>query len=57
MSEIRTPLRIAAFVLALAVAFAGAVGVGRAVGPLDIEPGPDHGVSTPSDHQGDGHDD
>jgi hypothetical protein len=32
-----TPLRVAAFVLALAVAFAAAVGVGRVVGPLDTE--------------------
>lgn len=33
-----TPVRVAAFVLALAVAFAAAVGVGRAVGPLDAKP-------------------
>ena len=32
------PLRIAAFVLALAGAFAAALGVGRVVGPIDFEP-------------------
>ena len=37
-----TPLRVAAFVLALAVAFVGAVGVGRAVGPLDTQPAAAH---------------
>ena len=33
-----TPLRVAAFVLALAGAFAAALGVGRVVGPIDFEP-------------------
>lgn len=33
-----TPLRVAAFVLSLAGAFAGALGVGRVVGPIDVEP-------------------
>lgn len=40
MSELRTPLRVAAFVLALGVAFVAALGVGRAVGPLDVAAGP-----------------
>ncbi len=46
-----TPLRVAAFVLALAVAFVGAVGVGRAVGPLDTQPAAAHDDShTTDDH-------
>lgn len=38
-----TPTRVAAFAASLAVVFAGATGVGRAVGPVDTraEPGPD----------------
>lgn len=38
-----TPTRVAAFAAGLAVVFAGATGVGRAVGPVDTraEPGPD----------------
>ncbi len=48
-----TPLRVAAFVLALAVAFVGAVGVGRAVGPLDTQPAAAHDDS----HTTDGHPD
>lgn len=44
-----TPVRVAAFVAGLAAVFAVAVGVGRAVGPIDSEPAEaDHGhVSTP----------
>lgn len=38
--EMSTPVRIAAFVVGLAVAFAAAVGLGRAVGPLDPETEP-----------------
>ena len=33
-----TPLRVAAFVTALAAAFAVAWGAGQAVGPIDTEP-------------------
>ena len=33
-----TPLRVAAFVAALAVAFVLAFGAGRLVGPIDTEP-------------------
>ena len=44
-----TPLRVAAFVLALAVAFVGAVGLGRAVGPLETEPAAAHDDSHTTD--------
>ena len=37
-----TPLRVAAFVAALAVVFAVAWGGGRLVGPVDTEPVPAH---------------
>ena len=37
-----TPLRVAAFVTALVVAFAVAWGGGRFVGPVDTEPVPAH---------------
>ncbi len=40
-----TPVKVVGFVLALALAFVGALGVGLAVGPLDVEPAPmaEHG--------------
>ena len=38
----RPGVRIAAFVVGLAAAFGLAFGVGRAVGPWDSDPTPDH---------------
>ena len=40
--QVGTPLRVAAFVVALAVVFAIAWGGGRLVGPIDTEPAPAH---------------
>lgn len=52
-----TPLRVAAFVLALAGAFAAALGVGRVVGPIDVEPAAaahdDSHDDSPASDQGD----
>src|SRR6478735_9263270 len=56
-----TPLRVLAFVSALAVAFALAWGGGRLVGPLDTEPvaheGAAHGADASHDDEAGSHDD
>jgi len=36
-------VKLAGFLVALAVVFGGAVGIGRAVGPVDVSPAADHG--------------
>ena len=43
--QVGTPLRVAAFVVALAAVFAIAWGGGRLVGPIDTEPAPAHDQS------------
>ncbi len=53
-----TPFRIAAFVVALGVAFLAARGVGSAVGPLDVEePAMAHAGAEGDELASDGHDD
>ena len=59
-----TPVRVAAFVTALVAVFAAALGVGRLVGPLDVQPAASHDAEHPpapdaesnAGHQ-DGHED
>jgi hypothetical protein len=57
---VSTPVRVAAFAAALVVVFVAALGLGRAVGPLDVEPEATHAeteehADEPSDEHGEGH--